>query len=274
MLYKVEARNVRGGLLTLELEDVTDGIALQDVNGLHPVGAVFATSSSVGRAGTQFHSARREDRQIVIKLGLVPDFVTTTPEDLRFDKIYKFFMPQSEVKLTLFLSGGLELECSGRVKNCEAPPFSKDPEVDITIICFDPDFVDMTLVEFEGETTSSTDVETITYDGNIETGVDFVLNVDRTITEFTIYHTPPDGTLRTTDIAVAMVNGDILELSTIPGEKGLWLTRTGTKTSVLYGMSAQSAWPALSQGDNDIRVYAEGAAIPYTISYYTRYGGL
>lgn len=274
MLYKVEARNNRGELLTLELEDTTDGLALEDIDGLDPTEATIVSSSYAGQDGSQYHSSKREDRQIVIKLGLVPDFVTTMPEDLRFNKIYRFFMPKSPVSLRFFLTGGLEVDISGRVKSCAAPPFSKDPEVNITIICFDGDFVDQTPVVVEGETTDEDEVQTIEYEGNVETGVKFVLNVDRTLTEFTIYHTPPDGTLRTTDVAVAMVNGDILEISSIPGEKGAWLTRTGTKTSVLYGVSAQSAWLELSQGDNDIRVYAEGAAVPYTMTYMTRYGGL
>jgi hypothetical protein len=112
------------------------------------------------------------------------------------------------------------------------------------------------------------------YPGNIETGVKFVLDVNRNLTEFTIYHTRPDGIVRSTDIAVSMVTGDTLEINSIRGQKGVFLTRAGTKTSVLYGMSAQSAWMELLKGENDIRVYAEGAAIPYTITYTTKYGAL
>jgi hypothetical protein len=274
MLYKIEARNNRGELLTLELEDTSDGLALADVDGLDPVEATIISSSYAQQDGTQFHSAKREDRQIVIKLALVPDYVSSTPESLRFDKIYRFFMPKNEVFLKFFLSGGLEVDIAGRVKSCAAPPFSKEPETNITIICFDSDFVDLTPVVFEADSTSGSDVETINYEGNVETGVVFVLNVDRTVTEITIYHNPPDGSLRTTDIAVSMVNGDTLEISSVPGAKGAYLTRTGTKSSVLYGVSAQSAWLELSQGNNAIRVYAEGDPIPYSMTYVTRYGGL
>ncbi len=98
--------------------------------------------------------------------------------------------------------------------------------------------------------------------------------MNRTITEFTIYHTRADGQLRTTDVAVPMVSGDILTISSIPGSKSAKLNHLGTVSSVLYGVSPQSAWLELIQGDNDIRVYAEGAAIPYTLTYNTRYGGL
>jgi hypothetical protein len=259
--------------MTFELNDITDGIALRDVRGLDPVKATLVTSSSAQSDGTQYHSAKRGDRNLIVQLDLVPDYVTTSVEDLR-DRLYDFFMPKTEVKLKLYRHTGLVVDISGRIETCESPLFAKDPEMDISIICFNPDFVDLTEVEFTGDTTSGSDVDTLVYPGNIETGVKFVLDVNRNLTEFTIYHTRPDGIVRSTDIAVSMVTGDTLEINSIRGQKGVFLTRAGTKTSVLYGMSAQSAWMELLKGENDIRVYAEGAAIPYTITYTTKYGAL
>jgi hypothetical protein len=272
VLTKVDVRNDQGDLLSLELEDISDGLVLKDVEGLDPVEATIVTSSFANQNGTQYHSSRREDRQLVLKLGLEPDYVTTSVQDLR-DRLYEFFMTQSSVKLT-FSRDDLELDISGWVKSCKTPLFSRDPAMDVIIICPDGDIVDPTPVVFEGETTAESTTTTLTYPGTVETGVTFVLNVDRTLTEFTIYHTRPDGQLRTTEVALSMVAGDILTIVSVPGIKSAKLNHLGTETSVLYAVSPQSAWMELKRGDNEIRVYAEGDEIPYTITYNTRYGGL
>jgi hypothetical protein len=100
------------------------------------------------------------------------------------------------------------------------------------------------------------------------------LNVNRALSAFTIYHDPPDGTLRQMDFAASLISGDVLTVSTISGNKYANLLRSGVTSSVLYGVSPQSAGPVLQPGDNYIRVYATGAAIPWNIKYTNRYGGL
>lgn len=273
MLVRIEARNAMGDLLTLELDDISDGLILADVGGLDPVKATIVSTSFAQQNGKQYHSSRREERNITMTIEFQPDYISTSVEDLR-NRIYDYFMTQTEVKLRMILSGGLEVDISGRVETCEAPLFAKEPKADISILCFDPDFVDLEPVVFESETTESTTEETITYVGNVSTGTVLTLNVDRTLTEFSVYHQPPDGTLRTMNFAYSMVAGDILMISSIPGNKFATLTRSGTTTSVLNGVNPSSAYMELMKGDNQIRVYAEGDEIPYTITYNNRYGGL
>jgi len=76
------------------------------------------------------------------------------------------------------------------------------------------------------------------------------------------------------DFAAPLLSGDEIRISTVPGEKGAWLTRASVESSVLYGIPPQSGWPYFEQGTNELRVYATGTAIPYTVEYITRYGGL
>jgi hypothetical protein len=71
-----------------------------------------------------------------------------------------------------------------------------------------------------------------------------------------------------------LVAGDVLSINTVTGSKGATLTRAGVESSVLYGISPQSSWLELMPGVNTIRVYATGAAIPLSIEYINRYGGL
>lgn len=273
MLNILEVRNVQGSLLTLPLSDISDGIVLASVEGMDPVKATISSSSFALQDGTQYQSSRRGERNILLQFDLEPDYITQTVYDLR-QRLYDFFMTKIEVSLRFIMANGLEVDISGRVEDCTSPPFTKEPKMNVSILCFDPDFVDLTPVVVEGETTDLTTEINIPYIGNSETGFQFVLNVDRTLSEFTIYHRPPDGTLRTMEFAGSLISGDVLTINTVPGSKVATLNRSGTVTSVLNNVSPQSSWTEFFKGDNHIRVYAEGDEIPYTITYQTRYGGL
>lgn len=273
MLTTVEVRTSQGSLLSLPLDDVSDGLVIEDIGGLDPVKATLVSSSFARLDGVQYHSSQREARNLILKLGLEPDYVIDTVRDLR-NRLYTFFMPKSEVSLRFYDSDGLIVDISGRVESFETPLFTKEPEVDISIVCFDPDFVSLTPVVLNGTSTSTSAETLIAYDGTVDAGIQFTLNVNRPLTEFTFYHRPPDGTLRSIDFAASLIAGDVLTINTVPGSKGATLTRSNTVSSILYGISPQSNWVSLMHGDNYIRVYAEGAGIPFSISYIRKYGGL
>lgn len=273
MLTSIEVMNPQGSLLALPMEDVSDGVVVKDIQGLDPVKATLVSSSFAQMNGEQYHSSRREARNIVLKLDLEPDYITTTVKDLR-DRLYRYFMPRSQIFMKFYDSSGLEVSIEGRVESFDCPLFVQEPEANISIMSFDPDFLGATPVVIQEETTEDEDEIFIEYEGSIETGIEFVLNVDRSLSEFTIYHRLPDGSIRTTDFSAPLENGDVLTIVTIRGSKRVTLNRSSIESSALYGISPQSNWLELVPGDNYIRVYAEGEGIPYTITYTNRYGGL
>lgn len=275
MLSKVVAQSASGTILTLELDDISDGLVLQEINGLDPVKATLSSSSFAGQDGEQFHSARRESRNITMTLGLEPDYVSQSVQDLR-RRLYDVFAPKTQVQLTFYFDDDPDfvLTTSGVVEDMQAPLFTKEPTADISIVCYDPDFLLEGSSSLSGNTVSTSATQLVTYDGTTDAGIKLTLNVDRTLTEFTIYQTAPDGSVRSLDFQAPLVTGDVVTLSTVAGNKYATLRRTGTDSSVLYGVSPQANWIALTKGDNHLRVYAVGAGIPYTIEYNTRYGGL
>jgi hypothetical protein len=273
MLEKVEIRTDQGVLLTLVLEDISDGLILEDIEGLDPVKATLVTSSFANLDGVQYHTARREPRNMVFKLKLEPDYVSMSVRQLR-SRLYNFFMPKSNVNMRFFMEGLPPVDISGRVETFAAPLFVKEPKATITLLCVNADFVDLTPVVVNGSTTSGAVQQTIAYPGTIETGFRFKLFPNRSLNEFTIFHQPADGSIRILEFMYPLVAGDVLDISTVSRAKGAWLTRGSTESSVLYGVSAFSDWINLFPGDNLIRVFAEGAAIPYSIEYTTKYGGL
>lgn len=273
MLTLVEVRTAQGDLLGMPLGDISDGFVIEEIEGLDPVKATLVSSSFAKMDGEQYQSSRRETRNIKLKLGLEPDYATGSVRDLRL-RLYTFFMPKSVVNLKFYMSSGLIVDIAGRVESFETPLFTKEPAVDISIVCFDPDFISPILGTLSGMSTATMTETLIHYDGTVESGISMVMPVDRTLSALTIYHRPPDGTLRLLDFSAPLVAGDSLSISTVVGNKSATRTRTATLSSVLYGVSPQSNWIELLPGDNYIRVYALGAGVPFTIQYKNRYGGL
>jgi hypothetical protein len=269
----IEARTLQGDVLALPLGDVSGGYSVRDMDGLDPVKASVVSSQFANSDGEQYQSSRREKRNIVMTLGLESDYVTNSVRELR-KQLYAFFNPKNFVNLRFYDDEGLTVSIDGRVETISSKLFSDEPTAEISILNFDPDFLNVAPSTFPGSTVSSTTTSLIQYAGDIETGMVLTLNVNRTLTEFTIYNTGEDGIVQSLDVQASFVSGDVVTVSTVSGNKYVRLTRSGITSSILYGMSTQSDWVEFVPGDNDFRVYATGAAIPYTITYTERYGGL
>ncbi|QAY17142.1 minor tail protein [Streptomyces phage Madamato] len=274
MLTRVEVRNNQGDLFKLVLEDPSSGFIVADIDGLGPVKATLVSSSFAGMDGEQYQSSRRDARNLKFKLELDPDPATDTVWSLR-DKLYDFFMPKSQITLQFFREDGLVVEIPGVVETCEPDHFAQEPTMDISIMCFKPDFYELASRTIDTLLTTDTTATYFDYEGTAETGVIFELTVDRAVDELTVYHRIPSGEIQTLTYDNApLIAGDILTISTVSGDKRATLNRGGTISSVLYGISPQSKWIELQRGSNGIRMYATGAAIPVTMTYITRYGGL
>lgn len=273
MLSKIEVTTRQGNLLSLPLEDISFGLTVDDVEGLDPVKATLVSSSFARLDGEQYQSSKRETRNIKLTLGIEPDEATETVAGVR-RRVYAYFMPKSQVTLRFFSDDGPSVDIVAIVESCETPLWTQEPTAVVSLMCFDPDFISPTLTTVEGATTSGSDEFTINYDGTVETGIQFVLAVDRSVNDITIYHNPPNDTLRTMEFSAPLLNGDEVTINTVVGQKYATRKRTGVDTSILFGISPQSSWIELSPGPNVFRVYATGAAIPFDINYFTRYGGL
>lgn len=282
MLTVVEVRNRQGDLLRLPLDDDSRGLVVESIDGLDPVAATLVSSSFAQIDGAQYHTSRREPRNIKIKLGLDPDYIGTSVRDLR-KQLYNFFMPKTSADLTfrsnVALADGrivedLVVDITGRVETFEGPLFSKEPVVDISLMCFDPDFHDPNPIVVEGNTTAGSEETVINYAGTVESGLLFSLFPNRNMSAFTIYARTVGGPLRTLDFSDALLAGDELRISTVVGAKYVTRKRANVETPLLYAMSPQANWLELMPGENHIRVYAEGLAVPYNIAYTNKYGGL
>lgn len=275
MITMLEVRTKRGSLLSLPLEEASSGYILQGVDGLDPVKATLVSSSFANGDGQEYQSSRRDIRNIVLKLDYAPNWENDETVNSLRKKLYRYLMPKSEVSLRFHQSGGEpDVDIVGVVESFDAPLFEEDPEVSISIVCFDPDFVEPVPMTMAATTVVSSAQELIDYDGTLETGIILVMEVDQPISDFALYHNPPDGSLRILEFMTPLVPGDVLTINTNPGSKGATLLREGTSSSVLYGISPQSNWIELLPGENLIRINSDVHSIPYTITYTNKHGGL
>lgn len=278
MLTLVEARSPQGSLLPMPMGDPSSGIYIEEIEGLDPVKATLVSSSFAGEDGEQYHSSRREARDVKLTLGLEPDYVTTTVRALRA-RLYNYFMSGMPVNLRFYDMDGndeLVVGIDGRVESCEASQFTEEPQMIVGIRCFKPDFLELTETTVAGNTVSVNTDQTINYTGTVESGIIFTMTANRAVNDFTIYHTPPDGTTRTLYFSNPLANGDKLEISTVPGSKYARLTLSGQSSysSIIRGMSPQSNWIEFQPGPNLFRVQTGGAAVPWSLRYTNRHGGL
>lgn len=274
MLTRIEAISQQGSLLVLSLEDLENGILLEEVGGLDPVKATITSSAFAQIDGSNYQASRREERNITLKLTLEPDYVEgQTVRQLR-RLLYTYFMPKSAIKLR-FISDDMEtVYLDGRIESFETPLFASEAEVNISIICFNPDFYNPLSVYIDGFTTAADSGLLVNYPGDVESGVLFRLFVDRALTSFSIKVDTPDGETQQLDFNSSLIADDIMFINTVPGNKYANVRRDGYGSGRLYGVSPQSQWVMLMPGDNLVTVYAEGTPIPYILGYNTKYGGL
>lgn len=280
MLSKVEVITTQGTKLVLSLIDIGNGYVVKDIGGLDPVTATIVSSSFAQKDGTQYQSSRREARNITLKLGLDPRGV---PRELR-KQLYSFLMPKSEVVLRFSMDeedDEVPVVIYGRVESFESQFFTKEPEVDISIMCFDPDFIvpePTVITEYADWDGRPMPIE---YEGSVETGIQFRLEVNRDLSSFTIENTPGDGIPRVltfTYPGVSLIAGDVLDISTVTGNKYVLRTRNGLTESILYAVTPYSDWVNFYPGLNEFRFnvdYVSGyLPMAYRIEYTTRVGGL
>lgn len=273
MITQINARTPGGQLLSLPLEDVSNGYIVSEVEGLGPVKATIVTAKQSAVDGVFYQSASRDLREIKIKVELEPDFIVNTVQTLR-DRLYTIFMPKSPVLLEFLDSDGRVATISGRVETVEPVIFTATPTIEINVLCFKPDFIDGATTIINGSTVTTTQNVSVNYLGTSSSGFKFTIKPARSLTDLTLVHTAPDGTESYMEFNYPLAANDTLTITTTPREKAVTKLSGGVLTSVLYGLSPLSPFPQLQPGQNYIRVVTAGATVPYTVEYAAKYGGL
>lgn len=278
MITSVRFANTRNMFLDVPLADRGTGYVIKSIEGLDPVKAAIVSSAFGTLDGAEFGSARRESRNIVVRMAFTPDFKNTSVASLR-RQLYNYVMPKEEVSLHFYMDDfDHAVHISGRVESLEAPLFAKEPSVDISIICFDPDF-ELAVVRQSDSAAVTTNTNAgaidINYEGTSPTGMTIELRPPTDLSSITIQNRPLGAGYQTMRIAGSIKAGERFQLITTPGEKAARIfDAAGATRSILYGVDPTADWPTLYPGVNSLRVYTPLAPFHLYYDYRPAYGGL
>lgn len=254
----------------------TDYLQMRHISGLEPVEASISTTPFGSLDGDAYSGSSVGSRNIVMTVKPNPDWVTWTYEKLRL-LLYTYFMPKRQVRLVFETDEIGAVEIFGYVESISPDIFSKDGEIQISVICPYPYF---TAIEPTVVTGTTNDPPVIVeYDGTIETGI----NVEVT-------HISGQPNLSGTFVSLGdaehstfMVGYSIdinpttyLVINSVPGNKYIRSVNanTGAFTNVLSQLRPGAVWPILNLGPNYFSVDTISGDQAWKLSYFKRYGGL
>lgn len=259
----------------------TDWFQIRDITGLGPVTADINTSPLGSMDGDSFVGGSVGARNIVLTIKPNPDWRAWTYEKLR-RALYEYFMPKRRVRLVFETDEIAPVEILGYVESNEPNIFSKDGEIQVSIICPYPYFTSVNPIVIDGVSTYAREAGVeVDYEGSVETGI----NVQVSWAD-TGEWTPPYISIQVGDplLTYFKVNATVdqysyFEMSSVSGQKFVQniAISNGVITNLLSKVQQGSHWPILQPGVNDFSVtteHSEATELNWRLTYYNRYGGL
>lgn len=282
MLQKVEIFSANPSAPELPLAGFaasSDPIFIRDIKGLEPVKAEITTVPLATGRGERRQGSSTGKRNIVLSLGLNPNWVDQTMATLR-QHLYRYFMPEEWCKLR-FISDHLPtVDIEGYVESMDPNIFSEDPEYQISIICPQPDFVDIDATIYNGVVDDGSIELEFEYIGTVRSG--FEVRIDRSVVNPSYSGPITITTLAPIDAQIIEINPVVIDtlqyfkLNTTQGHRRLQSVdyADGAFTNLLDKMTGESVWPQLVPGQNVFSVAAEESGQAWTLAYFNRFGGL
>jgi hypothetical protein len=257
-------------------------IQIRNIDGLGPVKAEFQTAPFALARGVFFQGTSTGQRNIVLTLGLNPNFAVGQSIGALRQQVYRYFMPELGVTLTFFSPDIPDENAqirSAYVESVEPNIFSQDPEMQVSIICPLPDFVgsDEHII---GPNDAADYITEVNYTGSVSNGFNY-LEVHSTDVNYagSIEVTNVNGPFNQ-DLAVngIFISPDqFLRLITVPTRRRVQLVDEATGDLIRSAMASMykgSSWPVFLPGTNQLTVKADYVGPQWTLSYFNRYGGL
>ena len=255
-----------------------DPVNIRDITGLGPVKAEITTAPSGTSRGETKQGSSTGKRNIVMQLGLNPNWTNQTMSSLR-QLLYGYFMTESWVKLRFYSDELPTTDIEGTVEDFDPNMFSQDPEIQISIINERPDFIDVDASIFKGVVDQGEQEHVINYEGSVSTGIE--VRVDRTVALPTysgsIYVKVSNAMKGDQYIEVAYVTVDTTKsykMSSVQGKKRVQ-TESLIDGEIVNLLKVKSGvWPELWPGENIVSVVANEPGQAWTLAYFNRFGGL
>jgi Phage tail protein len=255
----------------------TDWFQIRDISGLGPVKADVNTSPLGSMDGDSFVGSTVGSRNIVLIIKPNPDWSIWTYEKLR-RVLYEYFMPKRRIRLIFETDEIAPVEILGYVESNEPAIFSKDGEIQVSVICPYPYFTSVNPVVVDGVSTE-TNVD-INYEGSVESGISVQVSRASGISPTVIGIQIGDSLLSYFRVTAGVDSSKYFAMSSVPGQKYVQnvAIANGIITNLLSMVHSGSQWPILQPGINNFSVITdtpdEGMVQDWRLTYYNRYGGL
>lgn len=284
MLTKMEVFSAQPGAPELSLGGFypnLDPLQVRNIDGLEPVNADIKSEPFASGDGEQIlGDPTVGKRNIVVTLGLNPNWVDQTMASLR-RQLYRYWMPKAWTKLRFFSDDMATVDIEGHVESFKPNMFSEDPEIQVSIICPKPDFIEPDATLYYGVVDDGTAELEFEYGGSVPAG--FELRVDYAAANVA-YTGPLTVSVQQEPeapqiLVVDPVTIDAIshfKLSTIKNAKRIQKVANvdGAVVNLLMNMSDASVWPEFKPGTNLLKVAASETGQAWTLAFFNRYGGL
>lgn len=255
-LRNIRTRRTSGGdLITLPVG--APGTAydyfIKNVDGLGPVDAQLSMYNFASYDGGVLHNARLSQRNIVLTLGYSPNYAGNKDIGALRQAAYKMFTPKSQINLYFSDSAMEQTYTTGYVEKITPSVFSKDPELQVSVICENPYLMRPAQISLNGVANTPYDVSKV---GNAPFG--FVIAITPTV-NFSVF-TIRGGTQDFMYFEYPFAAGDNIRISTNPGSKSAIVTRNGVATSLLDRMGGKTIDMVIDDTVTDFRMLTNGGA--------------
>lgn len=301
MINTITITNPLGESIVLTLRSPeSSGLFIRGIQGLGPVKADINTTESLSLDGSMFNSARAKERNIVFDLGFLEK---PTIEDAR-QLTYKYFPLKKQIKIVV-ATDNRTVQTFGYVESNEPNIFSKQEATTISVICPTAfwytesntviDFSNViNMFEFPFSNESLTDnllefsqividaQKNIVYSGESPVGMILYIHMLGPVDDFIIYNVLTRQYMKlNSSVIIAMTGsgldvGDDVMISTIKGNKSVYLFRNGEGINILNALDPASTWLELIPGDNTFYYTADSGIenAQFRIEYQTLYEGI
>lgn len=236
------------GLSTVDLPIVgalpTDPYILASADGLGPPEVDVSIQNTLN-AGGVYQGRRPQNREIVLRVGLNPDFgIGQTAADLR-TTLYGMLTPGYVDNIIINVMDGATILAltTGYVKKLEVVPFNIEPEVQITIACVQQYLQAPYPLYVEPPVKSAPEIVNV---GTAPAGFFMELTFTSNITNWALVH----ATGAKMELTYAFLIGDILTIDTRPGSRKILLKRGLVTSNIIYALTPDSIWFLLHGGSN------------------------
>lgn len=246
----------------------SDIYILKGADGLGPPEVDVSITNTLNAGG--FYQGRRpQPREVVARIGLNPNYKTNqSVADLR-TSLYGLLTPGAvdQVRIELYDDTTLLVYATSYVKKLEISPFSKTPEVQVTLSCLQQYLLAPAPLYIDPGPVGSPTINNI---GTAPAG--FTMEVVFTAPQSVFSLTDAVGKFMT--IFYSFVAGDRLIIDTRPGSRGIFVRKaTNELINIIYALSSPSTWLMLHGGANafsiNVSTFTWG-----DVSYHPQYWGI